>query len=238
MPTPSHLPLRLEAVASLVPQGAEGVADLGYDHGMLLVELRRRLPQARLIGVELQAVCATRFVARYGDATRIELRTGDALTALSPGEVEVAVMAGVGERTLIEALERAPEVAASLRRVVFCPADFKGLARPTLARLGWRIADERVAFEAGRFYEIFAAEPGEESGDELSRIYAPRLFERRDPALLPWLLDLRERFSAAIDAAAKGHPARTPGARVLRDKLLRLDEAIERVRGFESPSPG
>ncbi len=239
-------PPRLDTVAALVPPDARAVADVGYDHGQLLLALATRAPAARLIGVERQPGLDARFRARHAAAlgpamARVDLRLGDGLSALSPGEADVLVCAGLGERTLTAWLAGSQGGRASVRdaarRIVLCPADYRGLMRPAANALGWRVADERIAWDAGRYYEVVALEPGAEPDpDPLARLFGPRLFERGDPWLVPWLRDLERRFARARRAFAVD-PTRLSDRDEPVDRAMRaLPEALARAAAIRDGS--
>jgi len=155
---------RLEAIASLVPTDVRCVADIGYDHGKLLELLARSCPNAKLYGVERQAESAANILRRIGrledHGKRIGLLHGDGLAPLEGLDVEVVVVAGLGEHSIVEILRRSPGGVSKLRRMVFCPEKPHSLLRPYLHSIGWAVVEERSTLDRGRHYPIFAAEPG------------------------------------------------------------------------------
>ena len=83
-----HLDKRLQAVASLVPQGSR-LADIGTDHAYLPVWLVRNGAIASAVAGDIasgpcQAARAT--VAMYATADKIAVRQGSGLAVLAPGE--------------------------------------------------------------------------------------------------------------------------------------------------------
>lgn len=157
----AELSPRLAAVARFVLPGAP-VADVGTDHAYLPVHLvgTGRVPRAvasdRMPG-PLEA--ARRTVAAAGLADRVELRLGDGLQVLQPGEVATVVLAGMGGSLMARILGARPAVLASLRRLVLQPNTGEEGLRRWLAARGWRLADEGLVEDAGRIYVVMAAEP-------------------------------------------------------------------------------
>lgn len=154
---------RLEAIASLVPSDATCVADLGYDHGRLIELLAGSCPGARLVGVEKQTEAAANFQRRIrrleDQAARICLLHGDGLAPLEFLDVDILVVAGLGEYSIVEILKRSPGVVSRFRRMVFCPEKPRSFLRPFLHSIGWAAVEERPTQDRGRLYHPFAAEP-------------------------------------------------------------------------------
>ena len=224
---------RLTAIAELIGS-AECVADIGYDHGWLLQYLLRSRPQLRVVGVELQAVCADRFLTRYGyrihgDKERLTLVHGDGLHALQPDQAEVVVICGIGEYAIIRMLDQAPDQLASCRRLILCPANFRAALRQELAARGWRVVAETIVEEAGQWFSPCALERGpEHCADPIARRLAPRLFEAHPvpPELLAWLRHLQRQMRKATRAFRQHPEAGSPDLRIV---LLGLDEVIARL---------
>ena len=129
------LDARLSAAAELVRPG-EPVADIGCDHGKLTAVLAASGKYPKVIGADLRPgplAKAEQTLEYAGCKDRAELRLGDGLSVLSPGEVSTIVLAGVSAQTTWEIIEKAPWVSA-----------------PGVA--------DRPVQAAGRWYAVMAAE--------------------------------------------------------------------------------
>ncbi|TNF25788.1 MAG: SAM-dependent methyltransferase [Deltaproteobacteria bacterium] len=228
---------RLEAIFDAIPPDAGAVADIGYDLGNLLVALLSRRRTVNVVGVEVQPGARERFLDTHAAVVaeagpRLTLRTGDGLTALSPGDVEGVAIAGIGAHNIAAMLRAAPEVVAALDWLVLCPPRFDGVIRPALYELGFHPSDERLVRDRGHTYEVIVARPGPEpTTDPVARAFGPRLFERRDPALVGYLEELAASFAGAYDHALADY---RPGSRkaALGAKLRSLPDALARARAF------
>ena len=103
------LDARLSAAAELVRPG-EPVADIGCDHGKLTAVLAASGRYPKVIGADLRPgplAKAEQTLEYAGCKDRAELRLGDGLSVLSPGEVSTIVLAGVSAQTTWEILEKA-----------------------------------------------------------------------------------------------------------------------------------
>lgn len=153
---------RLAALASFVPQGAR-LADIGTDHAYLPIELVQK-------GIAISAVAGDVHSGPYQSAQanvenlrleeKIFVRMGDGLAVLTPGEVDTIVIAGMGAGTIIEILEKRPEVTGVLTRLILQPMIATATIRQWLQANQWNIVDETLVVDDGKLYEIVVAEQG------------------------------------------------------------------------------
>ncbi len=158
---------RRAAIVSLLPPNPALVVDVGADHGHL----------AAAVG----AIALERRPHRRSAAS-VAWVIADGLTAFR--EVPVAVIAGIGARTIAAILARgvAPAVA-----ILHAPDD-PGLLRSLVAAAGWRLEAEALAPEGPRYAEIARVVRGEESTGGLHLVHGPHLLAGHDPHREAWLV--------------------------------------------------
>ena len=151
-----ELRARLWALADWVEPGCRCLADIGTDHGYipaaLLLEGRvQRAVASDIAPAPLDRARAT--AERWGLTERMDLRLGNGLEVLAPGEADAVVIAGMGGDTLVDILAAAPwcrETALLLQ-----PMSRAEVLRPWLAENGFAIRRERLGDDPlwGRFLE-------------------------------------------------------------------------------------
>lgn len=147
---------RLARIASYIKPGLV-VADIGTDHALLPVYLVREGICQKVIASDLYegpVNSAKKTVASFGLSEQIEVRQGDGLRVLQPGEAEVVVIAGMGGQKIKKILESSPEVVDSVLRFVLQPQKSSGLVRRWFFKQGWALTDEDLVFSDEHFYEI------------------------------------------------------------------------------------
>ena len=153
------LDARLSAAAELVCPG-QPVADIGCDHGKLTAVLAASGKYPKVIGADLRPgplAKAAQTLEYAGCKDRAELRLGDGLSVLSPGEVSTIVLAGVSAQTTWEIIEKAPWVSApGGPRLVMVPATRHSDLRRWLWEHGFALAADRPVQAAGRWYAVMA----------------------------------------------------------------------------------
>jgi tRNA (adenine22-N1)-methyltransferase len=86
------------------------------------------------------------------DPLRVECRLGDGLQPIRPGEVETAVIAGVGGATIAGILAASPEVIASLKALVLQPVQQADELFERLRREGYREAGRAEIRQGSHHY--------------------------------------------------------------------------------------
>jgi tRNA (adenine22-N1)-methyltransferase len=207
---------RLAVLAALVPWGLP-VADVGTDHGLLVRDLLAagRVPRAVAIDISGAALERAR-PALLGLGA--ELRRGDGLACLVPGEVATVVIAGMGGYAIRRILDGDRGVLAQVRRLVLGPHRDVTAVRAWLRDHAWDLADERLVEERGHAYVVLAAEPssGPPAWGEADLAFGPLLRRRREPAFLAWLCREEARMRAVLSALPADHADRDGIAAELR----------------------
>ncbi len=229
-----HLSARLLKLAAKVPDDAV-VADIGTDHALLPIYLVSSGRCPRAIAVEVADgpyQRAKEAIESFGLSHAIDLRLGDGLTVIRPGEVDVVVMAGMGGSQMIAIMEKSPRVRASVRRWILQPMRGAAEVRRYLYSQGLWICDEELARESRHIYEIIVAEPGHEPiADDIVFEVGPRLIERRDPLLQEVIAERINIYRRILVQVESGSTSRALSAlQEFQDKIRRLGRLAEQLQ--------
>lgn len=219
---------RLAAVAGFVAAGA-AVADIGTDHGYLAVELYRRGCRRVIAADKNAGPCgaARRTVGEKGLAAFIEVRQGDGLAALLPGEVDTVCIAGMGGRLIADILAGQPQVLAELGSLVLQPQNASALLRERLYAYGWHIEDETLAKADGRVYQIIRAAQGrEEPPSRLGLLLGPALLARRPEFWREHVADALAMADRALTGMRQGRGRDEGRLRELADDVEKLEALL------------
>lgn len=225
---------RLAAIARLIPNGAR-VADIGTDHARLPVCLVNTGRSPRVIATDLnekpyQSAC--RQVLAAGVEKLVDVRKGDGLDVIRPGEVEVIVISGMGGTAIQGILERSRGVLAGVSRLVLQPMADAGSLRVWLAQNGWRLLDEELVKEDEKFYVIIAAEPGQEScRDGFMLEIGPVLAGKCSEALIEYLEKIRGDYQRVLSGLTRSRTEQSMEKAIeMTSRLARLRELIGSCR--------
>lgn len=185
------LDVRLEAAADLIRAPLH--IDIGSDHAALPLALLRCGRAGRVVIVEKTAgplEVARQAVRLSGLGDRAELRLGDGLIPLLPGELESVSLTGLGARTMLGILERGRAAGRVPRALVTQPNDDAGLLRGWAWAHGYHLKAERLAPGFWR-YPVLRLEQA--SGPDTAYqglpgaaalAYGPYLLRQRHPLLV------------------------------------------------------
>lgn len=154
-----HLRLtpRQECFLSLLAP-APCIADIGCDHGRLSVALLQRGLAQKVIATDISPASLEKAkgLAEICSCTEtLDIRLGDGFAPILPGEVDTAIITGMGAGTIIHILG---QIQGKPPRLLLQPMRDSGLLRQWLFQNGWSVTAERISREDNRFYEIITAE--------------------------------------------------------------------------------
>ncbi len=139
-----NLDARLQAALHLIH--ADAHADIGSDHAHLPIRLAQlgRITRGVIVEVNPGPLEHARAnVARAGLTDRLEVRAGNGLAPLAPGEVQSASMTGMGAQTMLGILTRTPDHVPDA--LVLQPNDSPEPLRRWAQERGYHVAAEVLA---------------------------------------------------------------------------------------------
>ncbi len=228
--TVQELDERLAAVAAFVPLGAR-FADIGADHAKLPLALVAMERIAHAVAVEVHEgpfAAAERAVRLAGCTAAVEVRLGDGLSAIRPGEVDAVAVAGMGGSLISRILTDGAAVLQEVKTLILQPQSDAAELRAWLYAHDWHIADESLALAGGRIYEVLLAKPGREDfpAPILLEI-GPLLWQKKPPLLRAHIEHLILRARRAAFGMEKSARAKESAAyRALKEKIASLKERL------------
>ncbi len=170
-------------------------ADVGTDHGYIPIELVKRGHAPSAIAMDLRKgplKRAQEHIAAEGLEGRISTRLSDGVCALAPGEADTIIAAGMGGALIIRILQQGAGVCGKAKELILQPQSETAAVRRFLRENGYRITDEDMVYEDGKFYPLMRAvyDGAMESGckadgadETLNDIYGPLLLGNKHPVL-------------------------------------------------------
>ena len=228
MPEKLELGPRLRAIADLVPPDCWCLADIGTDHGYVPAALLLAGRVGRAVAADVGALPldhALRTAARCGVEDRMDLRLGDGLSVLSPGEADVIVIAGMGGDTIAGILAAAPW-SRDGPLLLLQPMSRAHELRRWLPERGYAVRAETLVQDKGVLYPILSAAGGTMAPASEAQAWGGFLLEG-DPL---WGRYLSDRILRLRRAAAGLERARDPALAVKRTALLSAAAALEQKR--------
>lgn len=219
-----ELSKRLYAVAGLVTEGAS-VADIGTDHGYVPIYLVESGIASKVIALDVNQGPLNRarmHIVGHGLGDRIETRLSDGLAMIRPGEVDTVIASGMGGPLTIRILQEGKEVADQLNALILQPQSEICRVRRFLTENGYRIEQEDMVLEDGKYYPVMRVVHGtKEPYEEWEYLYGKRLLEARHPVLLEflkWELHIKESILEQLAGRSGSESARERAKEICRER--------------------
>ncbi len=176
---------RLRTVAELV--SGRTVADIGTDHGYVPLYLYEQGKIEKALACDINRGPLEKAKENIASAKAervVEARLGSGLTPVRIGEVESAVIAGMGGMLICRILADSPQVVQSLRELILSPQHDQETVRRYVAQIGFVITEEKLVKEDEKYYHIFRCIPGKETHTTAAAYrYGGKLLEKQDAVL-------------------------------------------------------
>ncbi|MBR3811116.1 MAG: SAM-dependent methyltransferase [Agathobacter sp.] len=204
----------MRAVASMVSQGLV-LADVGTDHGYVPISLvqRKRIPKAIAMDVNKGPLeRARKHIAEFQLEEFIETRLSDGVKKLKVGEVDSILIAGMGGELVVRILSDGIEVCRSVKELILQPQSELEKVRQFLRQNKYKIVDEDMVIEDGKYYPMMKVVPVEEDGfwrvipEEAIRacdMYGPLLLKNGNPSLRKFLVKQHKQLEKILKELEK-----------------------------------
>ena len=152
---------RLQAIYNMVPSSV--VADVGSDHGKLIISLFEDGVISKGYAIENKKGPYSRLVEaieKHGVKDHVIPMLSDGITEL-PKDVETVVIAGMGGMNVIDIIKKKPGKLKNVKTIIVDAHNAIPEMRKFISKLGYIIADEDIVEEKGIFYEIIKFIAGE-----------------------------------------------------------------------------
>ncbi|GAV23335.1 tRNA (adenine(22)-N(1))-methyltransferase [Carboxydothermus pertinax] len=223
-----QLSARLKTMASYVISG-EPAADIGTDHAQLPIYLVLNNLCPRVIATDLKEMPLSRarkVVVDYGLLDKIDLRLGDGLYPLKPGEVKSVVIAGIGGNNIAEIIKKRPEVAREVRLILQPMADSFDL-RIMLGANGYQIIEEELVIEKSRLYEIIVAQAGFITiANKIELGLGPLLIRRGDELARKYLITQKIKYEKILLNLSRAQKMHEEKIREIKEILAFIEEVL------------
>jgi len=190
---------RLKTAASLIREGAV-LADVGTDHGYVPIYLLEQKKIKSAIAMDINKgplERAREHIHLYGMDAYIQTRLSDGAEALLPNEADSILIAGMGGELILHILTEGESVCSTAKELILQPQSEIHKVREYLRRHQYKIEDEDMVCEEGKYYPMMRAVKTEqdETWNRLNDqtiavcdIYGPLLLRNGNPVLRRFLV--------------------------------------------------
>lgn len=219
---------RLQNVAMLVTEGNR-LADVGTDHAFVPIFLVEagRIPSAIAMDVNRGPLMRAReHIRQHALEDKIETRLSDGLESLGTDEADTILIAGMGGALTVRILEQG-KVLCDGRELVLQPQSETEKVRRYLEEAGFRILQERMVLEDGKYYPMMCCRPGRMKLTAMEAAYGPCLMRERPPEWIRFLLWRKGILEKNLECMENAEDARIARRRsVVRQEIGAIESLI------------
>lgn len=201
-----QLSKRLDAVAKLAGR-CDCVADIGTDHGYIPIYMVQNHLAQKAIAMDVNKgplQRADQNIKSYRMEEHITTRLSDGVVALKEKEADCVVIAGMGGLLTIRILEAGNAVLQTVHTLVLQPQSEIGQVRIWLSEHGYRITDEDMVLDDGKYYPMMRVEHGaQESWSAQEFAFGKYLIQNKNTVLMEFL-DKEEKLCGEILHSIEG----------------------------------
>lgn len=226
-----ELSKRLQAVADLVSEG-QVVADVGTDHGYIPIYLLETKKCKKAIAMDINKgpiLRAKEHIAEHGLEQNIEVKLSDGVKALSVGECDCVVVAGMGGALAVKIMDEGREVFKSLHEFVLQPQSELAKVRQYLWENEYCVIAENMVLEDGKFYPMMKVKNGLSNPYSQVELHCGReLLVQKHPVLKMFLekeMQTKEMILNNLESESGEHIENRK--KELQEELLLVKEALK-----------
>ena len=177
------------------------LADIGTDHGYVPIALVQEGKISKAIAMDINKgplQRADEHIKKCGLEDMIETRLSDGVAELKENEADTILIAGMGGELVIQILSDGEAVCKKAKELVLQPQSDIDHVRRYLRENNYRIVDEDMVCEDGKYYPMMKVVPVEEELAEWNGmnpeviktcdIYGPLLIKNGNPVLRRFLV--------------------------------------------------
>lgn len=220
---------RLKFISDLIID-AKSMVDVGTDHGYVPIDLIKTNKIDFAIASDINKGPVEKAKKNVSDNNlqdKIRCRLGGGLTTIAPGEVEAAVIAGMGGNLIGDILEESKEVFKSLKYIIVQPVQNPEVLREYLYTTGCNIIDEWIIYDEGKYYEIMKISWGDNP-----RIMEPIYYEISEVLLKKKDITYKEYLNYKLEKYMRIYNELKGDTENSRKRKEELHNKIEKIKTF------
>lgn len=172
---------RLKRITDFIPSDSY-ILDVGCDHALLDIYLALNRKNVKLIASDINEnplKKAQENIRKYNLEDKITLVKADGVSKIND-EVDTVVIAGMGTSTINDIINNDLKKLKNVKKIIISSHTSSFELRENMNKKGFKIIDEAVVFDKGKYYEIIVYSNGYEKLSKLDMKYGPIISKRKD----------------------------------------------------------
>lgn len=228
-----NLSVRMKSIIDMVCE--KRVADVGCDHAFVSIELVQSGVADYVLAMDVKKgplEIAKCNINEAGYSDKIDTRLSNGLEKANVGEVDCAVIAGMGGGLIVEILKAAVDHTDNGIALVLGPQSEPEKLRKYLQDIGYEIEQENMIYEEGKYYPIIRALPCKKDPVNMSEIellFGPCLLGKNE-ILYKFLLEEQRKNKEIHERLESVHTEKSQNR--ISDLILEEQKIKEAIQCF------
>lgn len=227
-----QLSIRLNAVASMVTVGNR-LVEAGCDHAYMPIYLVENniVPSAIAMDINKGPLSRAReHIIEHKLEDRIQTRLSDGISALEEGEGDSLIIAGMGGGLVMKILSEGENVLKGFKEIILQPQSEIEDVRRFLQDNGYKIIEEKMVIDEGKYYPMFKAIHGEMSYDRTIYFkYGKILLESKNEVLYDFLNKELKTYSKILKKLEEEY-AKNLGKQNISERKKEIENELKLIK--------
>lgn len=229
-----ELSLRLRTICNMI-DSCKTIADIGTDHGYIPIYLIKNKICEFAIACDINKgplEKAKENIKLENLEDNISLRLGSGFDVITPGEANVAIIAGMGGHLIKDLIESGMEVFKSLDYLILQPVQNPDVLRKYIYDNGFEIIKEELCIDEKIFYEIIkiryvnANENIRKVENDIFYEVSYDLIKQKHPLVNNFIQYKINRYSNILKYIQEDSSLATLRKKEVKEKIYKLEELL------------
>lgn len=169
---------RLETITKYIEE-TDIVADIGCDHGYLLQMAIKNKNIKKGYAIDNKQGPLNSAKNNLDKFDNVDFILSDGLKNVNNSDINCVVIAGMGGMLINSIINDSIDKFKCINKLILCPNRNVDKVRLFLVENGFKIIDEDIVFEDGKYYELIIATIGEQKLSINEMFFGPILLEKK-----------------------------------------------------------
>lgn len=229
-----ELSLRLQTICNMI-SSCKTIADIGTDHGYIPIYLIKNKICKFAIACDINKgplEKAKDNISMEGLENNISLRLGSGFDIITPGEVNVAIIAGMGGHLIKDLIESGIEVFKSLDYLILQPVQNPDVLRKYIYDSGFEVIKEELCIDEKIFYEIIKIryankdENIKEIENDIFYEVSHDLIKRKHPLVNEFIQYKLNKYNNILEYIKEDSSLANLRKKEVKEKIYKLEELL------------
>ena len=215
---------RIQNIVDLVKED-NNIADIGSDHGYVLISLRNKGFKSKLLGVENKLAPFKNLKKNLEESKIVDVNISlsDGLKDVSK-EYKTIIIAGMGFENIEKIINKSSEKIENIKYFIIDSHTSFHKIRPFFVNLGFSIDEETTIYEDSIYYQLIRFKRTDEKINYTSKdlMYGPLNLKRKEPVFIEFIRNEILIKKAIIEKI----PKNCEKALILNKEIKELEEII------------